>query len=379
MTDEHSTPTAAEAEDLRERLAAAREARDDAEESVAETGEESVVAAADAYRKATRLLDRYEDSAVGSGDFQAYVEFQDKFLGLVEDLPEDLPYRDAFEAAADRLDRRRLRERDFEGAREDLEPAASAVDSLDRRREAREELSSAQRDAKLRRKDIDARLEELERLLELGEADVEAPVERLRDPVEAYNDAVTEEFRTYKREESAYEVVTTIEATEWYSLVDYRTPPRDLREFVRESPDADEPIPQLLEFADYTGSKLDHYAEDPAALQTAVAVHRTYLERLDADPLRVSFPPPPAETLRRRADELISVLNRFADEETIARLREVRKLTQLEEYDRLRTAARARTELTDDQLDRLRSGAVETDLRELREARENLTAELDED
>ena len=281
--------------------------------------------------------------------------------------------------AADRLDRRRLRERDFEGAREDLEPARSAVDHLDRRREAREELAAARRDAKLRRKAVDTRLDELERLLELGEADVDAPVERLRDPVEAYNDAVTEEFRAYKRNESAYEVVTTIEATEWYSLVDYQTPPRDLREFVRESPDADEPVPKLLEFADYTGSKLDHYAEDPAALQTAVAVHRTYLERLDADPLRVSFPPPPAETLRRRADELVSVLDRFASEETIARLREVRALTRLDDYDRLRTAARARTELTDDELDRLRSGAVEADLRELREARERLTAELDED
>lgn len=377
MTDEH--PTAAETDDLRARLTEAREARDAAESTVAETGEESVIAAADAYRKATRLLDRYEDSAVGSGDFQAYVEFQDKFLGLVKDLPEDLPHREAFEAAAERLDRRRLRERDFEGAREDLEPAAAAVESLDRRREAREELSAARRDAKLRRKDIDARIEELRRLTELGEADVDAPVERLRDPVETYNDAVTDEFRAYKRDASAYEVITTIEATEWYSLVDYQTPPRDLREFVRESPDADEPVPKLLEFADYTGSKLDHYAEDPAALQTAVAVHRTYLERLDADPLRVSFPPPSAETLRRRADELVSVLDRFADEETIARLREVRALTRLDDYDRLRTAARARTELTDDEVDRLRSGAVETDLRELREAREKLTAELDED
>ncbi|ELZ31143.1 hypothetical protein C474_09919 [Halogeometricum pallidum JCM 14848] len=377
MADEH--PTAAETDDLRGRLTEAREARDAAESAVAETGEESVVAAADAYRKATRLLDRYEDSAVGSGDFQAYVEFQDKFLGLVEDLPEDLPHREAFEAAAERLDRRRLRERDFEGAREDLESAAAAVERLDRRREAREELSAARRDAKLRRKDIDARIEELRRLSELGEADVDAPVERLRDPVETYNDAVTDEFRAYKRNLSAYEVLTTIEATEWYPLVDYQTPPRDLRAFVRESPDADEPVPKLLEFADYTGSKLDHYAEDPAALQTAVAVHRTYLERLDAGPLRVSFPPPSAETLRRRADELVSVLDRFADEETVARLREVRALTRLDDYDRLRTAARARTELTDDELDRLRSGAVETDLRELREAREKLTAELAED
>ncbi|SFR32131.1 DUF7118 family protein [Halogeometricum limi] len=373
------TPTTADAEDARGRLADARAAYADAESAIDDVGEESVVAAADAYRKATRLLDRYEDSAVGTGDFQAYVEFQDTFLGLVEDLPEDLPDREAFEAAADRMDRRRLRDRDFEGARDDLEPASRHVDLLDRRGTAREELTAAKRDAKLLRKDIDERLAELGRLETLGEADVDAPIERLRDPVEAYDEAVTEEFRSFVESASIADVLSFVERAEWSSLVDFRTPPRDLREFAAESPDADEPIPTLLDYADYSGSKLDHYAEDPAALQTTVAVHRTYLERLDADPLCVSFPPPDAETLRRRAGELVSLLDTFASEETIVRLREVRELTRRDDYERLRTAARARTELTDEEVDRLRSGAVETERRELREARNALAAELREE
>ncbi|SFR33883.1 hypothetical protein SAMN04487947_0075 [Halogeometricum rufum] len=377
MSDE--TPNADDADDLRERLLAARADRDDAEAAIAETGEESVVAAADAYRKATRLLDDYEESAVGTGDFQAYVEFQDKFLGLVEDLPEDLPDRDAFEAAADRMDRRRLRERDFEGARADLEPAAAYVDRLDRRTETTDALTEARRDAKLLLNDLDDRIEELERLVKLGEADVDAPVERLRDPIEAYDERVTEEFRSFKSSASIREVLSVVEAAEWYPLVEFRSPPRDLREFARESPDADEPIPTLLDYADYTGSKLDHYAEDPAMLQTSVAVHRTYLERLDAGPLRVPSPPPDAETLRRRANELVSVLSRFADEETIAALRRVRELTRRDDYERLRTATRARTELTDDELERLRSGAVESDLAELRDARDALAEALSED
>jgi hypothetical protein len=377
MSDE--TPNADDADDMRERLLAARADRDAAAAVIAETGEESVVGVADAYRKAVRLLDDYEESAVGTGDFQAYVEFQDKFLGLVEDLPEDLPDREAFEAAADRMDRRRLRERDFEGARADLEPAAEYVDRLDRRTETTDALTEARRDAKLLLNDLDDRIEELERLVKLGEADVDAPVERLLDPIEAYDERVTEAFRSFKSSASIREVLSVVEAAEWFPLVEFRSPPRDLREFARESPDAHEPIPTLLEYADYTGSKLDHYAEDPAMLQTSVAVHRTYLERLDADPLRVSSPPPDAETLRRRANELVSVLSRFADEETIAALRQVRELTRRDDYERLRTAARARTELTDDELQRLRSGAVESELAELRDARDALADALSED
>jgi aminoglycoside N3'-acetyltransferase len=93
----------------------------------------------------------------------------------------------------------------------------------------------------------------------------------------------------------------------------------------------------------------------------------------------VSSPPPDAETLRRRANELVSVLSRFADEETIAALRRVRELTRRDDYERLRTATRARTELTDDELERLRSGAVESDLAELRDARDALAEALSED
>jgi hypothetical protein len=54
-------------------------------------------------------------------------------------------------------------------------------------------------------------------------------------------------------------------------------------------------------------------------------------------------------------------------------------LTRRDDYERLRTATRARTELTDDELERLRSGAVESDLAELRDARDALAEALSED
>ena len=364
----------ARVEDLRsarERLAAV-------ESEIESVGEAAVIDAADAYRKATQLLDRYEGSATGTGDFQAYVEFQDKFLGLVEER-DDTPASEAFSAAGERLDQRRLSESDFDRARDDLEPAAEYVDLLDRREDAEEAVAKARRDARLCRRDLDEEIDERAEWLAVGEADLDAPVAELTDPIEAYNDAVLDEFDEFYASASIAAVVDFLDRAESFPLVEFRSPPRDLREFAAESPDADEPIPTLLEYADYTGSKLDHYAEDPGLLQTTVAVHRTNLERLSGEPLTVSLPPPPPEELRFRARELVSLLGRFADEETVAQVRTVRDLTRRDDYRTLRRATRAHQELDADELAAVQSGAAAAELERLRDARDRLVTALDGD
>jgi hypothetical protein len=376
MTDDETVDP--DVSSLLDRIEAVRSERREAEAAVAEHGEETVRRVAAAYRDATALLDRYEDTATGTGNFEAYVELQEKFPALVEELPEDLPERESFEAAEERLDRRRLSDGDFENAREALRPAGEYVDLLDRRESARDRAESVRREADRRRKRLAERAIELEDLAALGEADLEAPVEEIRDPVEAYNERVHEDFQRYKRESPAREVLSLPRRAASFPLVDYRPPPSDLVEYVEDHPTGDEPIPKLLEYADYSASKLDHYVDDTAALQTAVAVHRTYLERLDASPLEVAWPPDSAAALRKRAGEVTSLLGRFADPETVALLRTVRDATRRDDYERLRTAARAREELTDEQLERLRSGAVQRELDRIRDARDSLAAALSE-
>ncbi|MFB6160591.1 MAG: hypothetical protein ABEJ61_05370 [Haloferacaceae archaeon] len=367
---------ASEAGEAADRLARLERERDEAREAVAEVGEERVAAVANAHREATSLLDRYADSATGTGDFEAYVEFQERFLGLVEELDDDLPEREAFEAAAETLDRRRLRERDFAQAREEIAPAGAYADMLDRREDAAERYRTARHEAESTLAAVEERIESLERLCELGEADLDAPVERLRDPVEAYNDAVREAFDDYRRSASARELFDLVDATVAYPLVEFRRPPRDLREYVESHAAGDEPVPTLLEYADYSASKLDHYVDDPGALRAKVATHRTYLERLDADPLTVAWPPAPAGVLRRRARELVAVVGRFAPEEVVARARTVRDLPRETAYERLREAAVARAELDEAERERLASGAASAELSRLREAREELAAAL---
>lgn len=360
-----------EAHDRRQRI----------ESQIADHGEDTVRQAADAHDRATRLLDQYEDKATGTGreNFKSYVEFQERFLELTENLPDDLPHRDAFETANDGFDKRRLSESDFERARELLSPVADVADLLDRRAEAKTALRDARSNARRRQSKLDDRIEELEQLTALGDADLNAPVAELRAPITAYDDAVREAFREYHRASSARDVLRFVRDTGQFPLVDYRQPPSDLWEYVQSYPAGEESIPQLLEYAGYSQSKLDHYVDDPTALRTRVGTHRTYLERLDADPLTVGWPPPQADHLRYRLAELIAVVGRFAPESVVADLRGLRSLTDdAEWYARLRESAMARTELGDEERERLASGDVADELDACRDAHERLAEALAE-
>lgn len=347
------------------------------ERSIREPGEERVEAAADAFRRAHRVLDRYEDDATGTGDFGAYVSFRSEFEAAT-DVDDDALAADAFEAAEEAVDKRRLSRSDFEAAREELTTAKEYVDLLERREDAVEEYRAARRNATEELATLEDRIAELERVADFDDVDPNAPIDRLREPIEAYNAAVREAFTAFEREASARELFAFLERTERYPLVDVDQPPRELREYVEEAPAGEEPLPTLLEYVDYSRSKLEHYVDDPGALRTAVAVHRTYLDRLDAEPLTVAWPPPPAAELRYRIGELISVVGRLGAEEPIVRLREVRSLTREEAYTELRRVARARDELSGEQFRLLESGEVHGRLSEARDRRGLLESVLAE-
>lgn len=123
-------------------------------------------------------------------------------------------------------------------------------------------------------------------------------------------------------------------------------------------PAGEESIPTLLEYADYSSSKLSHYVDDPGALRTAVAVHRTYIERLDGEPLTLDWPPAAGEELVYEIDELIPLVSRVAGDETVATLRSVRDLARSESYERLRRAAAVRDALDEPELDLLERGVA---------------------
>jgi hypothetical protein len=345
-------------------------------ESREQVGEERLRALREAVQALREILTSYEDRAVRDEDFAAFIEFQDRIANFTNDLPDDLPERETFEEIDDLLQKRRLVESDFETARERLATVEPTLQILEDWEDATERYREARRAVRRRLDEVRDEIADRERLQRLGEADLDAPVERLRDPIETYDAAVREAFIEFKADAPARDVLDLLATARHYPLVPFGNPPEDLRAFAERHEVGAEPIPQLVEYAGFSRSKLDHYVADPDALKRAVATQQTFLERLDATPLTVEWPPPQADVLRWQCDERISVVGRFAPD-AVADLRTVRDLTRREAYDHLRDSALARDQLTDGERERLRTGTVEEELAQLREERERLEDALE--
>ena len=371
-----------ETDALLERLESAAADYEAADERVAAIDDTDVERLVDRYREITDLMERYEPVATSDGDadvdMEQFIEYQEELAHFVERLPAELTHREAFETVDEIMHKKWLKEADFAEAREALAPVREVVETVEAREDARQRYRDARQSVERHERELDERVDELRRLVELGEADIDAPVERIRDPIERYDDAVTEAFETFKHDASAREVLAFVESTAAFPLVEYRQPPEDLLAYVRRESVGTEPIQQLLSYAEYSKSKLDHYVEDAAALKRNVATHQTYLERLDAGPLTVDWPPPSAAALRWRCKELIPVVDRLDDPAVLDALRAVRSLADDPEYGRLRDSAVAQAQLTDDERERLRRGSVEERLERTRDRRERLRDALDE-
>lgn len=314
-------------------------------------------------RTAEGLLDGYEDRATGTGDFAGYLEFRQAFDDLVEGLDTDLPHRSAFEGAQTALDHRRLAEHHFEEARSALAPVREAVEALDALEAAEDEVGRFRRSLQDRLADLEARRDQLDDLSRLDPSTLETSVATLRDPVERYNEAVAADFERYLADTPSRAVMTTYDRLAHFALLEVEGPPPSLRGFLEDHPVGDEPVPRLLEYLEYSRSKLGHYVAEPGHVLGELRPHAPYLEGLSAAPFRIDWPPPEADTMRWTARELHQAANRFAAEGTMATLREVEALVRDDDrYETLRTAARARHDLDDAERDLVTSGRVEEEL-----------------
>lgn len=372
--------TAEEAtEALTNRLETAAAELDAAERAVAEEGESALQAVAETYEAFLSFINENDGKATGSGRdaFRAYVAFQDELVARIERLPDDLPAREAFEAVGEVLDKRRLSPADMDRARSALEPAAEKASLLDDRRAAQSRYRRARSAVVDRLREVESAIEDRSRLLEYADADLEGDLAPLRNPVMAYNEAVHEAFRRFKRTASARELLDLLAIGADYPLVGLEPAPNRLAAYLREQPVGHEPVSRLVELAGYSASKLAHYVDNPDRFRATVAANRTYLDRLDADPLTVEWPPPPAAELRFRARELIAVVDRFAPERVVATLHELRDLTREPRYERLRQSAVAQARLRAEEREQLRSGRVQQTLESLQAERERLQAALE--
>jgi len=349
-----------------------------AEERVGEFGEAKLQRLADVYHEFVGILDRYEEDVTDDGgDVQTNIEFQSQIAEVSKHISDDLLLSETFEECDEYLQQKWFNESDFEYVYDQLDPVADLVGRLEERDAALAAYREARRDVRYRVREIDEEVVSLERLSRLGNADLDAPTERLREPIDAYNDAVTEAFTAFRREESARNVLEFVASMADYPLVPFERPPSELLSYVRKNEPGRETIGQLIEYAGYSRSKLDHYVEDPGELKHTIGGKQTYLDRLDAEPLRVDWPPPEATEVTYRCQELTAAVNRFAPE-VVEQLRAVAALPRETEYKRLRDSAQARAELTPEERHRIASEDIEGQLDRLREERERLQAALAE-
>ncbi|MFQ3318652.1 MAG: hypothetical protein ACI8UR_001150 [Natronomonas sp.] len=335
---------------------------------------------ADAYESVGRVLDRWEERATDWDDFEGYVEFRNAISETLESIPEDVPESEAFVEADSHVKTsgvsKSLTSSDFDAARKALEPAREYAEKRSELEEARQQYREAYQAAEKRRRELADRIDDLERLVQLSEADLDAPIEELHEPIAAYNEAVRDAFTEFRKSVSASEFLEFVATASEYPLVGFEAPPERLLEYVRDQPE-EHTVGELLEYATYSPSKLGHYVDDADLLKRRVATNRTYLESISADPLETDWPPSEASSLRHRIEELVAVVGRFADEETVAALRAVRRLTQRDDYERLRTAAVADEELTSEERERVESGAIEDELEAARAEYEELGEALE--
>ncbi|NUE01356.1 hypothetical protein HUB97_02475 [Halorubraceae archaeon YAN] len=378
MSTEHangSIPTGVEA---RNALTEATATVDAVQAEIDEHGEERVVATADAYRRAIRLLDQYEETATGTGDFKSYLQFQSSFLDFVSELSEEIPAYEGFSNASDRMDKRRLSQKDFDYARDEVAPARTFVELLEQRSEAIDAYRTARSGAKTRLKELRSAEKEYARLTDLTDYNLDVPIDELKEPIEAYNNAVTDAFTQFKTNENARKLFNFIQATKSFPLVNFEQPPPELIEYIQTEDAGEKPLPKLLDLVDYSSSKLDHYVSDPGALRTNVAVHRTFLDRITAEPLTIEWPPAEANELQFRLKELSSVTRKLGDESLEGYLRTLRRLTNNPDFTTLRDAAAAKEELDDETLSRIVSGEIVDDYEAIVSAIESLELTLEE-
>jgi len=231
----------------RRRRATLRERYDELariEARIADLGRDRIETAADAYRRAHRVLDQYEEDAVGTGDFGSYVQFRGVRRGGRRRRrrargPTRSPLRTMRSTNA------RLSETDFAAARDALEPAGNYVDLLADRDEALDDYRAARKAARERPEGARRPARRPAR----GRRDGRRGPRRRRGPAPRADRVVQRRgprgVRLLYKSASARDVFSFLDRADGPPFVDADVPPTDLREYVTDY-DGEEPLPTLL-------------------------------------------------------------------------------------------------------------------------------------
>ncbi len=298
---------------------------------------------ADALTRTRSLKERFEagireyrDRATGRDDFGSYVEFRSIAAAVEDAVDGDEPVygADVLERAAARFDRRTIRPKHFDRAEEDLQELDTAVEALDTAEEVRGDVESLRHRLERRRNqlknEIESKIEEIERAERFADVDYSDLVEVL----EGYNESVQQDFRSYRSDASASDVVRLGARAGEHPFVPDQ--PVSLDDADRlEDVAGDRSVEEVMEMMGHSKSKLEHYVD--SAVEFRRAVPKSYLETFDGDAFTVSWEDP-ADVVRFEVPELLKEVSKFAGEDTVEQLRRLRRLAIKDDYERMRKA-----------------------------------------
>lgn len=350
-----------------------------AKRDLGELDEATVSELRDAYVLAIDLLDSYEDRATGTGDFGGYLEFRQRFDQFVEELDDGLPFRDRFEQAASDVDRRRLSSGDFAKARGELEEVAEVVEALDRLDEARDRLKARRKRVLAKRSELERRRDRLEELAHLDPTALDVPVDDLREAIDSFNEGVRADHRRFLHDVSVRTVLEVYDHLSYFALLDIEAPPDALVTFFEQHSVGEESVSTVLDYIDYSRSKLEHYVDDAGHFLGEVRPHSPYLEELSSDPFEIEWPPPERDEFRWHLRELRQAVSRFGSDETVATLRDLEARCRDEtRYTRQRSSAVLREDLGATERDLVIDGEAPDKLARVEEQLESIEELLEE-
>ncbi len=311
---------------------------EDALDRVEEAGAEPLRRAADLKSRFDAAVREYRDSATGRGDFGSYVEFRSIATAVEEAVEEDEVYgEDSFLQAAERFDRRTIREKHFERAERDLENVEDAVAALEEAERLRDEADGERHRLRRRIDELEEERDELRGRLERAREHDDVDASELVELVGEYDRRVKEEFEGFRERASAADVVRVgARAGELPLVEDQAVDVDDARRV--EDVAGDRSAEEVLEMTGYSRSKLEHYVDD--AVEFRRAVPRSFLKSFDGSAFEIGFDEP-ADVVRYEAPELRKVVQEFADEDVVDLLRRIRRLALDDRYEEMRRAHQA--------------------------------------
>lgn len=328
-----------------------------------EEGIEEVREARGLYHELQRYIDRYREPATGHGDFESYIEFQSVLAEIEEQLDGGVYGERGFRDAIQRFESRTLREKHFRRAENDLQGVRETVEVLERVEEIEDELRSERGRLGKRRKELEREIDDLERGIREASEAPDADASRLESLLDSYNEAVEREYESWLSSAAAREVVGHVYRASGMPLIEAEGVDRSTVEALEVSEVGDESVERLLELAEYSDSKLQHYVDDPTRFRSELPT--AWFRVADAEPYKLS-PDMQEGVVERLVPELVRVVSEFASERTIEVLREIGDLARCGRYSGMRRALMARQT----------TGGV--DAESLQEEKQGMERELDQ-